>query len=250
MYGDESHDFWLEAILRACELIRDVRAITGHGGVEGLLPMGVDTDTQRQMQSIWADGWCSLGLTITVRLLKRIDHPRAQKFAKEADDYKEVFVKALREHTEKSPVWTDSAGKAHHYVPGAFAGAVPHFDEMIYLDTGPLFLVFAGLMEADHPLMRSMCQFFRERPAVKFCRGYYTQPPCLIHETNTCEPCYSWNIFHSHQLGDRRRFLEDMYGLFASGLSRQTYISCEMCGGESPVTFSQQHLRHTWQGWP
>ena len=231
-------NLWLDSILKACEFIHDVRANTGHGGVEGLLPLGVDTDTQRQMQSIWADGWSYLGLSTTVRLLKRIGHPRAQEFAEEAEDYKEVFVKVLREHTEKSPVWTDRNGQEHHYVPGAFSGAVPRFDEMIYLAHGPIFLVYTGLMDADDPLMRSSCQFFRERPEVNLYRGYFTDPACLLHETNTCEPCYSWNIFHSHQLGDRPRFLEGMYSLFASGLSRQTYISCEMRGGVTGNVFS------------
>ena len=229
---------WLKAILMACEFIRDARGITGHGGVEGLLPMGVDSDSQRQMQSVWADGWCYLGLATAVRLLRRIGHPCAEELAEEADDYKEVFVKAIREHTERNPVWTDSTGHAHHYVPGAFAGAVPHFDEMIYLDTGPLFAVFAGLMGADDTLMRSTCQFFRERHAVDLYRGYYTQRPCLVREISSCEPCYSWNIFHSHQLLDRPKFLEGMYSLFAGGLSRQTYISCEMRGGVTGNVFS------------
>ena len=229
---------WLKAILMACEFIRDARGITGHGGVEGLLPMGVDSDSQRQMQSVWADGWCYLGLATAVRLLRRIGHPRAVELAEEAEDYKDVFVKAIREHTQRNPVWTDSTGHAHHYVPGAFAGAVPHFDEMIYLDTGPLFAVFAGLMGADDILMRSTCQFFRERHAVDLYRGYYTQRPCLIREISSCEPCYSWNIFHSHQLGDRPKFLEGMYSLFAGGLSRQTYISCEMRGGVTGNVFS------------
>jgi hypothetical protein len=45
------------------------------------------------------------------------------------------------------------------------------------------------------------------------------------------EPCYSWNIFHSWQAGDRRHFLEGMYSLFAGVYSRQTYSVCEMRGG-------------------
>ena len=229
---------WLQAILKACDFILDARKITGHGGVAGLLPMGVDSDSQRQMQSVWADGWCYLGLATAVRLLRRIGHRRTEEFFEEAENYKDVFVKAIREHTERNPVWTDSTGQAHHYVPGAFAGAAPRFDEMIYLDTGPLFAVFAGLMEADDPLMQSTCQFFRERHGVDLYRGYYTKHPCLIHEISSCEPCYSWNIFHSHRLNDRYRYLEGMYSLFAGGLSRQTYISCEMRGGVTGNVFS------------
>ena len=93
---------WLKAILMACEFIRDARGITGHGGVEGLLPMGVDSDSQRQMQSVWADGWCYLGLATAVRLLRRIGHPRAEELGEEAEDYKKGLCKSdSRAHTEK-----------------------------------------------------------------------------------------------------------------------------------------------------
>jgi hypothetical protein len=50
------------------------------------------------------------------------------------------------------------------------------------------------------------------------------------------EPCYSWNIFASWQLGDRPRFLEGMYSLFAGAYSRQTYSVCETRGGITGCT--------------
>src|SRR5690606_36052398 len=51
--------------------------------------------------------------------------------------------------------------------------------------------------------------------------------PWLDREISTCEPCYSWNVFHSWQLNDRAKFLEGMYSLYAGALSQNTYISCE-----------------------
>ena len=48
---------------------------------------------------------------------------------------------------------------------------------------------------------------------------------------SSCEPPYSWNVFYSWQLGDRKRFLEGMYSLFAGAMSRQTRVSCETRGG-------------------
>ncbi|MEA2062271.1 MAG: hypothetical protein U9P14_01115, partial [Gemmatimonadota bacterium] len=97
------------------------------------------------------------------------------------------------------------------------------------LDSGPMFLVWSGLMEAGDSLMRSSVAFFREGPNTKLFdpRGNCWQRPVLVHEISSCEPCYSWNIYHSWQLGDRYRFLEGMYSLLAGGISRQTYISCE-----------------------
>ena len=84
-------------------------------------------------------------------------------------------------------------------------------------------------MQAADPAMCSTVVFFREGPntTVFDPRGNCWQRPVLIHEISSCEPCYSWNIYHSWQLADRYRFLEGMYSLLAGALSRQTYISCE-----------------------
>jgi hypothetical protein len=59
--------------------------------------------------------------------------------------------------------------------------------------------------------------------------------PCLHHELSSCEPCYSWNFFHSWQLGDRLKFLEGMYSLFAGAYSRQTYSGCETRHGITAI---------------
>jgi hypothetical protein len=55
---------------------------------------------------------------------------------------------------------------------------------------------------------------------------------------SNAEPCYSWNVFHSHQLGDRQRYLECMYSIFLGALSTQTHISCETRGGITENVFS------------
>jgi hypothetical protein len=54
---------------------------------------------------------------------------------------------------------------------------------------------------------------------------------------SSCEPCYSWNVFHSHVAGDRVKFLEGMFSLFAGGMSRQTFTGCESRGGHSGDMF-------------
>jgi hypothetical protein len=45
-------------------------------------------------------------------------------------------------------------------------------------------------------------------------------------------------VFHAWQTGDRARFLEGMYSLFAGSLSRKTWISCETRGGITGNVFS------------
>jgi hypothetical protein len=109
-----------------------------------------------------------------------------------------------------------------------------------YLDGGPLFLVYSGLMDADDELMRSAASYFREGPNTRTydLKGNWDQPVCLHHEMSSCEPCYSLNVYHAHQQGDRYRFLEGMYSLFAGAMSRHTSIGCEHRGGIGGTLFS------------
>jgi hypothetical protein len=230
---------WTEPILRACEFIRDFRANTGHGGVPGILPAAVPTDTGVQEQSVWTDGWNYKGLVTAVRLLRRINHPRAAEFTREAADYRESFLHAIRAAMPRMPEWTDANGRRERFVPTALPnGGDVKFP--FYLDTGPLFLVYGELMHADDELMRSALRYFREGPNTRTydLQGAWHQAVCLHHEMSSCEPCYSWNVFHAWQTGDRTRFLEGMYSLFAGALSRRTFIGCEHRGGVSGTLFS------------
>jgi hypothetical protein len=238
--GDQRFmDRWTPTIIKACEFIRDARATTGHGGVDGLMPSAVPTDTGVPVQAVWSDGWSYKGLVSAVRLLQRSRHPRADEFSRLAQDYKDTFTGAMREAAKRTPEWTDSQGAKHHFVPAALpdGGDLRH---PFYLDTGPLFLVYSGLMDADDELMRSALLYFREGPNTRTynIKGNWDQPICLRHEISSCEPCYSWNVFHSHQTGDRIRYLEGMYSLFAGAMSRHTSIGCEHRGGIGGTLFS------------
>jgi hypothetical protein len=223
---------WHEPILRACEFIQQARAQTNHDGVKGVLPPAVATDRGVPTQAVWNVGWNYRGLTSAVELLERVGDPRAAEFVREADDFKRVFVRALREETRRMPTWVDSDGEVHHVVPTSLSEG-GDFTHAFYLDTGPLFLVYAGLLDATDPLMRSTLKFFREGPnhLVFDPDGHYEQPAVLVHEISSCEPCASFNLFHSHQLADRSHFLEGMYSMLTGAHSRKTYIACESRGG-------------------
>ena len=103
-----------------------------------------------------------------------------------------------------------------------------------------MFGVYAGVLPADDELMRTAVAFLREGPQVpsEFTPFYWDKTPYLFHEMSNCEPCYSWNVFHTHQLGDREKFLEGMYSLFAGAHSRQTCISCETRDGITDTVFA------------
>jgi len=88
--------------------------------------------------------------------------------------------------------------------------------------------------------MQDAADFFREGPhtADPDATFLWTRTARLIHEMSSAEPCYSWNVFHTHQLGDRRRFLEGMYSLLTGAISRQTFVSCETRDGITATVFA------------
>lgn len=231
--GDEQFTaHWIEPIIKGCEFIKDACAQTNHDGVLGLLPPAVATDDGIPTQAIWSLAWNYKGLTTAVKLLKQLKHPRAAEFDAFAAQYKATFVKAFRERSVTVPKWTDDAGQQHPVVPYSLSKKPMPFassSDAFYLDGGPMVLVWAGLFDATDPLMQSAVKFFREGPNTKLRAPRFNAlcRPVLEHEISTCEPCYSWNIVHSWQLGDRPHFLEGMYSLFLGALSQQTYISCE-----------------------
>lgn len=227
-----------DTLVKSCEWIGEMRARRGHGGYEGILPAAVATDEKTKIQALWSDAWNYKGLCVAARLLARSGHPRADEFAAEAAAYRAAFLKILRAKCAGLPVWTDARGRKHRLVLNGDQREGAR--SCLYLDSGPLFLVFAGILPATDPMMRDVLAWFRAGPQRKFFRpdASIFQVPALEREIASFEPCYSWNVFHSWQLGDREKFLEGMYSLFAGSLSRQTYVSCESRGGVTGNVFS------------
>jgi hypothetical protein len=234
---------WTEPIVKACEFLKDYCAKTNHDGVIGLLPPAVATDEIIPNQAIWNLAWSYKGLTKAVQLLQAIKHPRANEFDAFAKQFKNTFVKAYREAASRAPRWKDSSGREYPKPPALFSKGEPPYhvySDAFYLDTGPMVLVWSGLLPADDPLMQASAKFFREGPNWKL-KGPRFNPihrPVLEHEMSTCEPCYSWNVVHSWELGDRENYLQGMYSLFAGSLSQQTYIACEHRHGMQGNLFS------------
>jgi len=229
----------LPAIIKACDWIKDSRAIKGHKGMAGLLPPAVATDKMTEIQSVWGEGWNYKALCLAVRLLKQLDHPRASEFEADAKDYRVAFRKAFNKRLKAMPSWKDAKGKKHHLAPTSLAAdEKEETRHVFYLDGGPLFLVFSGLMTADEEPMRATLEWFRNGPAKRMHRwdsGWTGQVAMLEHEMSSMEPCYSWNVFHTHQLGDRQKYLEGMYSLWAGSLSKETYTGCETRGGVTGI---------------
>lgn len=238
MTGDPKFiEEWLPTILKGCEFIRDSCAMTNHNGIKGILPPAVATDSATPLQATWTESWNYKGFDTAVRLLGKINHPRAEEFRKVARDYQVAFEKAFRECADREPKWTDAQGKQHPkpaFILNTIAETRHHFfDEPSTLDCGPMSLGWAGLLDSADPLMQSYLEYFREGPNTKL-RGPRSGPmdrPVLVHEMSSWEPCYSWNVINSWRTGDREKFLEGMYSLFTGALSPQTFVAGEVRNG-------------------
>ena len=227
-------------IVKACEWIRDARRTKVEGAVPGIMPPAGASDDESHIQNCWTDGWIYKGLTSAVEFLRMTGHPRAAEFEAEAKDYKATFVKAFRAKAATTPTWTDDAGKVRHMVPFSLSKEQDwQWRFLFYLDTGPMFQVFAGLMDADDPLMKDCIAWYREGPPSKMYRPYgdLTHVPSLRYEMSSWECCYSWNLYHNWQLGDREHFLEGLYSQFTGAMSQQTYTVCESRGGMTSGIF-------------
>jgi hypothetical protein len=230
--GDKQFiDHWLDSIVKACDFVKDSVAQKGHGGVEGVLPAAVATDTVVPSQAVWNQAWVYKGLTTSVTLLKRLNHPRAAEFEALANSFRDSFRQAFAAATAREPTWTDAAGQQHPVLPANLTPAPQRhmYDDAFLLDGGPLVLPWSGLVEADNPDMKSMADFFRDGPNRKLraAQPSNLDRAVLDHEISSCEPCYSWNIVNSWRTGDRAHFLEGMYALFTGAISNQTFVNCE-----------------------
>jgi hypothetical protein len=229
---------WLPSLVKACDFIKTACAITGHSGVPGLPPPAVSTDEGDEVVSVWNMAWLYKGLTTTIRLLRRENHARADEFASLAATFRSRFVAAFDSFNASRPKWRHPDGNLYPiYSANLTSAGAGGFGEITLLDTGAMVLVWAGLMDASDQRMVKFCDYFRVGPNAALwedgSRRNALDRPALIHELSTCEPIYSWNAFHSWQLGDRARFLEAMYSQLVGALSPQTYIPFEHRTGVS-----------------
>ena len=107
-----------------------------------------------------------------------------------------------------------------------------------YLDCGPLFLVFAGLMDADDELIRSSRLWFREGPPRKTYQdnGITVQPAIAATRNVQFRALLQLGPLPLVAAGRPGEFLEGMYSLFTGACSRQTYTVCETRSGITGMT--------------
>jgi len=227
---------WTPVVVKACEWIQFALSVEVPGGISGIMPPDLGSDIGVVSLEVWTDAFAYKGLTTAIKLLRRVGHPRAEEFVVMAKKYRETYQQAIRAKTRQMPTWTGPDGKKRHSVPTNLSDkyCLSEIRNAWSLFSGPLALVWGGLLDADDELMENTRLWFREGPPKKF--AFYDQIsmgiPCLFHELCTNMPQYSWVMWHSWQLGDRQRYLEAMYANWMGAHSQQTYSVCETRGGE------------------
>ncbi len=250
-----NHQFWRQwrpAMMAACEWVAAQRAHDAHPGAAGLMPPGVASDDKIPAQFVWNDGWVYRGLYSCAQAMAAAGDDAAQRWFAECDAYRFRFQEVFLAAWEAMPVVEDDSGGRFHLPPTDAQGLQPNnMRQAFYLDTGPLFLAFAGLLEPDHPLFTELLRWFREGPHRTTWRfdGCCWQLPVLHHEMSSCEPCYSWNIDVSLLRRDRGAFVEGLYALLAGSRTTDLFSDVETRNGmfatnlDTPVAF--RHLRNS-----
>jgi hypothetical protein len=157
-------------------------------------------------------------------VLHSIRSEHAPLWEAELEDYRECFQQAMRQAIERSGTW-DCEGEKVPHIPSELTRLPLNTDHPFTLDTGPLFLAIAGLVDADSSWITDSLRWFAQGPHLKGWaddrKPYCSQKPCLVHEISSCEPCYSWNIDARFLRNELNEFLEGFYSLCAGARSRR-----------------------------
>jgi hypothetical protein len=219
-------DRWLPVMLDGLEWIAREREHTRMiGGIgAGLMPAGRATDADRQANFVWSDAWIYRGLDGVCRVLRSINHKDTARWEAERNDYKVSFQKAFRQVIQNSIRWTDASGKSIPFVPYELSQQDANSLHPFYLDTGPMILGVAGLVEPGDESMTWAMRWLTEGPDSRSHNPDWSDffdRPSLPFEMSSCEPCYSWNIPLRFLRNEKAKYLEGFYSLCAGSVSRK-----------------------------
>jgi len=219
-------DRWLPTMLEGLKWIaheREVTKVRGGRGA-GLMPAGRATDASMQSNFVWSDAWTYRGLAAVCRVLKAVGHAETPRWVRERDDYRETFQRTFRAQIERSIRWTDASGAKIPFVPWELKQDDAENLHAFYLDTGPMMLGVAGLVDPGDEILTWAMKWLTEGPDSKSAFpdwSDFLERPSLRFEMSSVEPCYSWNVYLRFLRNERREFLEGFYSLAAGSVSRR-----------------------------
>jgi len=244
---------WMPTMMASIEWIARERGLTKlRGGPNaGLLPPSRSSDISTQGSFYWNDAWNYRGLASVCRVLEATHSPQAERWGREREDYRETFQKAIREQIKRTIRWQDRAGNMVPSIPMRLGQVDASGESDTYLDTGPMFLGVAGLLNPDDEVMTWALKWLTEGPNANTefpDWSDFSQPSCLRYEMSSGEPCYSWNIYLRYLRNERLQFLEGFYSLVAGAVSRKFLGGVETRDGiqDLPITNAviDNHLRN------
>jgi hypothetical protein len=242
----------LPTLLESLEWISRERARTRiRGGPDaGLLPAGRGSDADVLGNFFFNDAWNYRGLAAVCRVLNIIGHKDAERWARERDDYRATFQKAFREQVQRTVRWRDASGAWIPFIPTRLDQISDDNPRYFYLDTGPMMLGVAGLIDPSDEAMTWAMQWLADGPESHANPDWYdwSAPAFLRFEMSSLEPCYSWNVYLRFLRGEREKFLEGFYSLAAGSVTRKFLGGVEHRNGIQalPVTNAviDSHLRN------
>jgi hypothetical protein len=244
---------WLPTLLEGVDWISKEREQTKRAGGRGagLMPPGRATDAEMQSHFVWSDAWTYRGLDAVCRVMKAIGHQDATRLEREREDYRSVFQEAFRAQIRRTIRWLDPAGAEIPFIPYELSQTGAEQLHAFYLDTGPMVLGVAGLIDPRDETMTWAMKWLTEGPdSGKAFPDWsdYRERPSLRFEMSSSEPGYSWNIALRFLRNERIKFLEGFYSLAAGAVSRKFKGGVETRDGIHGVPLTNavinMHLRN------
>jgi hypothetical protein len=226
----------LQAVLDACDWIavqrkRTMREVDGRKVPQwGLLPAASAHDWLSG-SVIFNDAWCIFGMTETVRLLREIDHPRAEELAKELQDYRACLKARYTEARDRARRLPLDDGTTIPFVPRMVTELDWANIDWTYTSYGPLRAGGLGVLDPHDPLVDQTLAFIEAgRPTATPGVRIYSWPHYVEPETHWP----MWDVFLARD--DLPRFFELLFNNLAAAVHADFRTGCEARDGVVSVS--------------
>jgi len=259
---------WLERalphVLASCDWIKRERATTkkldenGNKPIAyGVLPPHRISDWQVDQFGLWTDAWNYRGLAGAAEILQEVGHRRAEEMMREAVDYRQCLRDAVEGSIARAEKITLPNGDTIPYFPhelnsvrprvpgGKYGDEFDGWGEWVeYIDAGPLWLVEAGIFDANEQEISWLLRFLEEYPVRLVKSGYPKYCPLMVHSMPFgCEGCYPPQAATYFWRDEIDKLVEGFYSALAGGCSWKTFIGRDHrppYGSFFPITVSHR----------
>lgn len=250
---------WLDRIvpqlIAGCDwIVRErnrTKVLLSSGGKpagDGLLPSGTVSDDKGQGQYVSTDAHCYRGLKAVADILLDIKHPEADRLIQEAEAYRADIRDAIeRAITNSEKVKLHNEDKIPYVPTEIHQTKPPEFNPddfwpyINYVDTGPLYLADANILDSDSEIINWILRFEKEYPVTElkneisvdenWCFSIKepgTVPAYLLrHGISVIEPFYTPQSTVYFNRDETENYLEIFYNQLAAAISHRTLTPIE-----------------------